>query len=57
MPRKEIHKLSYEELELYEKQLELELRKVKFRKNQYKKIEKHTDLVSKIPLQENSEGK
>lgn len=50
MAKKEIHELSYAELELYEKQLREELSKVMFRKNQYKKAEKHTGLVKKETL-------
>ncbi len=40
-----IAELSYEELELYEKQLSQELTKVRFRLNQCKKAKFHPDLV------------
>lgn len=46
MARKKIHEMSYEELELHEKQLELELNKVRNRKNQYKKLKFNTDLLT-----------
>lgn len=56
MAKKEIHELSYEELLLYKKQLEVELSEVNSRINQYKKAEMHTDLLKKELLQ-TSEGK
>ena len=40
-----IAELSYEELELYEKQLTEELTKVRFRLNQCKKAKFHPDLA------------
>lgn len=45
MARREIHELSYDELVLYEKQLQEELTKVRFRLNQQKKAKFHPDLA------------